>query len=216
MQPPVHSLFLSDFCYAAGMTDRDLHIEPERKPKPRRADARTLRQAALSYLQRYQSSKANLRRVLRQRLDRALLAYGPERTAGPEDIEVILDEYETAGLIDDSRYAENMADIWFHRGESVRAISARLSRKGVSSAVIEAAVGALKQNNPAADLQAAIALVRRRRLGPLRNPDKRADYFQKDLGVLARAGFTYHLARRVLEAGDALALDDLLEEALAR
>ncbi|MGA0392511.1 MAG: tannase/feruloyl esterase family alpha/beta hydrolase, partial [Rhodospirillales bacterium] len=86
------------------MTDRDLHIEPERKPKPRRADARTLRQAALSYLQRYQSSKANLRRVLRQRLDRALLAYGPERTAGPEDIEVILDECETAGLIDDSRY----------------------------------------------------------------------------------------------------------------
>jgi hypothetical protein len=46
----------------------------------------------------------------------------------------------------------------------------------------------------------------------MRPAEKREDYLQKDLAVLARAGFNYHLARKILDAEDNAALDDLLEE----
>src|SRR3546814_7265925 len=39
------------------------------------------------------------------------------------------------------------------------------------------------------ELAAAIAYARRRRLGPFRTPDARADRRDKDLAALARAGF---------------------------
>jgi len=47
---------------------------------------------------------------------------------------------------------------------------------------------------------AALALIRRRRLGPYRDSATRADFRAKDLAALARAGFSYDLARRVIEA----------------
>lgn len=194
------------------MAENELHVEPVNKSKPRSASAKALRHAAHNYLQRYPSSKANLRRVLRQRLDRAVHAYGPAQNGTREDIETILNECEAAGLIDDTRYANRMAEVWLARGESLRAIQARLSRKGVGGSIIDKTLSALKENNQNADLQAVVSLVRRRRLGPLRHPDKRADALEKDLGVLARAGFPYHLARRVLDAEDDAGLEDLLEE----
>ncbi len=59
------------------------------------------------------------------------------------------------------------------------------------------------------DLAAACALVRRRRLGPMRAKDLRDRHFVRDLGVLARAGFALDLARRVLACGGEAALDRL-------
>ena len=46
-------------------------------------------------------------------------------------------------------------------------------------------------------------------LGPYRTPDKRADFRDKDLASLARAGFGLDLARRVLRAKDVEALERL-------
>ena len=55
-------------------------------------------------------------------------------------------------------------------------------------------------------------IVSTRSISPGRISDQRDDYFKKDLGVLARAGFSYHLARRVLEVEDEDALQHLLED----
>jgi regulatory protein len=61
----------------------------------------------------------------------------------------------------------------------------------------------------AGDLAAACALVRRRRLGPLRPKELRERHFMRDLGALARAGFALDIARRVLACGGEAALDRL-------
>ena len=47
--------------------------------------------------------------------------------------------------------------------------------------------------------QAARAYAKRRRLGPYRRPDLRAAHRDRDLAALARAGFAYGLARRVID-----------------
>jgi regulatory protein len=63
------------------------------------------------------------------------------------------------------------------------------------------------------DLAAAVALVRRRRLGCFRTKAERSVRRERDMAVLARAGFGYDVARKVIEAGSEEALDELIAEA---
>ncbi|MBE7202875.1 MAG: RecX family transcriptional regulator, partial [Parafilimonas terrae] len=68
--------------------------------------------------------------------------------------------------------------------------------------IVTAALEAEQEAHPEEDSEeaAAWAYARRRRLGPYRLPDKRADYRERDLASLARQGFPYGLARRIVEA----------------
>ena len=54
------------------------------------------------------------------------------------------------------------------------------------------------RDEPGAELEAALTYARKRRLGPHRDAAKRAEYRQKDLASLARQGFSFDIARKVL------------------
>jgi len=91
------------------------------------------------------------------------------------------------------------------RGTSSRGVSAKLAAKGVPREVVESAMQAERDALPdgeaeAIEAQAAHAYAKRRRLGPHRRPDIRAAHRDRDLAALARAGFSYGLARRVVDA----------------
>ena len=105
-----------------------------------------------------------------------------------------------SGLIDDTRYAEARVATLRRRGGSARAIQAKLSAKGVDRATVAAVLEGGEEDD---EENAARAFARRRRLGPYR-PGERAPYRDKDLASLARAGFRFDVARRVIdeEAGD--------------
>jgi regulatory protein len=45
-----------------------------------------------------------------------------------------------------------------------------------------------------------VALARRRRLGPFRKAEARAEHRLRDLAAMARAGFAYALAEKVIDA----------------
>ncbi len=61
------------------------------------------------------------------------------------------------------------------------------------------------------DLAAAFTLARRRRLGPFRLA-AREENRQRDMAVLGRAGFSFEIARKIVEADDVAALEDELAE----
>ena len=65
-----------------------------------------------------------------------------------------------------------------------------------------------------AELAAAIAFARRRRLGPWRLPEQRPDRRLRDLAALGRQGFSGTLARKVIDAEDIEALERLLAESV--
>ena len=113
-----------------------------------------------------------------------------------------------SGLVTIAAFAAQMAESLLQRGVSSGGVRARLAQKGVASAHVTAALAALGPRG-ARDVAAACALVRRRRLGPLRTPAGREAYRERDLGTLARAGFSLDIARRVLACADADALDEL-------
>ncbi len=173
---------------------------------------KTLETAAFFYLQRYSSSAERLRRVLRRRVARAVMIgqadLDAETAAGW--IEAIIDRLRRAGVLDDARHAETRAVSLRRRGDSQALIARRLRAEGVDGDIIRATLDALAGDAPGADpdLSAAMALARRRGLGPYRaDPGERAARRDRDLAALARKGFPARVARAVIDAPDVAALD---------
>jgi regulatory protein len=172
-------------------------------------DENGLEQAALHYLERYTSSVAGLRRVLRRRIRRAARLTGGEEgaaniAAGDAMIEMVVARLTRTGLLDDGRYAEFRAGSLARRGGSLYVIRRDLMTRGVAAAQIDAALAALKretgvETNDETDLAAALALAKRRRLGPFRAASVRAANRMRDLATLGRAGFAFEIAKRVID-----------------
>jgi regulatory protein len=74
----------------------------------------------------------------------------------------------------------------------------------VPSEVAQELMTSRRQDEPNAELDAARAFARKRRLGPHREPDQRAQHRQKDLAALARQGFSFDTAKKALgtDGGD--------------
>jgi regulatory protein len=173
-------------------------MRPERRP-PRPVTPAFLERAALAYLECYASSAENLRRVLARKVARRCRLRGEDSATFDDPIDAIVARMLASGLVDDRRYAEGRVATLRRRGGSSRLIAARLAAKGVERATIAQALGG--DDPEAVEREAALALARRRRLGPYR-PEGRADFRDKDLAALARAGFRYDVARRIIDGSD--------------
>lgn len=177
------------------------------RPKPRKATPKSLENAAHYHLQRFASSSENLRRVLGRRVERSARAHDTDPAEGLAAIDEIIARFERAGLLNDAVYAAARAASLNRRGVSARAIHAKLREKGLAAEVIEAAIEALAKNHAEPEFAAAAAYARRRRLGPYRPPEARAERRERDLGAMARSGFGYDLSLRVIDAEDIDALE---------
>jgi regulatory protein len=175
---------------------------PPRPPTRERLHARALR-----YLERFAATEAHLRRVLLRRALRDAEALGLE----PAPIRCLVDEVVArvvaAGLIDDRLFAQARARRLVEGGRSPQRIRATLAAKGLGAEAVTRALERLGEEQGDVELAAAIAYARRRRLGPWRPADERAESQVKDLAGLARAGFSYRVARLVVDAKDPEALD---------
>lgn len=179
--------------------------DPDRPARvPRRVTPDTLRALAVAHLERYPCSSAHLRRVLHRKIRRSARHHGDDEAALITAAEAVITALQGGPLLDDARYAGAVAESLHRRGVSRRATAQRLRHKGVAPDEIEAAVAAV-----ADDLAAATRYARRRRLGPFDpDPVRRAERRSKHLAALARQGFDYDTARRVIDADDPDTLTD--------
>ncbi len=180
---------------------------------PRKISPSYLDNAAQYYLERYASSAENLRRVLYRKVWKSCAFHGTDEAEARGWVDDLVVRYVRAGLVDDALYAEGRARALFRRGVPPAMIRRRLQAKGVAPADIDAALAHLGEETANPDLAAAVALARRRRLGPWRGAEGRAERREKDLAALARAGFSYDTARAVIDAESEEALSERLAEA---
>ncbi len=169
---------------------------------PKKATAKHLENVALWYLQRFAASAHSLRRVLMRRVEKSARAHDTDREEGAAFVEDIVARFRQSGLLDDRVYAQGRALSLHRRGASTRGIRARLTAKGVGAGDIDAALAALRDETAEPDLAAAIAYARRRRIGPYRIRGDREEMRERDLAALARQGFGYDIARKVIETDD--------------
>lgn len=147
-----------------------------------------LETSAARYVERYGGTTKRLRTVLRRKVAKAARESELDVPALHAEIEEIVARYAASGLVDDAAFAASRASRLVRRGVSPSVIRGRLAGEGLDSGP---AIAAIEGD---VTLLAACALVRRRRLGAFRpaGPDA------KDLPRLARAGFPYAVAKRVL------------------
>ncbi|PKU26158.1 hypothetical protein CWS72_03260 [Telmatospirillum siberiense] len=179
------------------------YAEPMSKPRPpKRISKTSLENAALFYLERFSASAEGLRRVLMRRVERAARVFGDDPADGAVLVDDLVRRYQASGLLDDQRYAEGKSRSLLRRGCSPRAIRQDLARRGLEASVIDEALQGLAadlaEDAVTLDRAAAEAFVRRRRLGPHRPPDLRAQNRDRDMAALGRAGFSWEIARAVL------------------
>jgi regulatory protein len=165
-------------------------------------DAGSLYQSALYYLARYAATEAGLRRVLMQKIDRwARVQTDPDAAepviaAARAAIDGVVERLVQAGAVSDAAFAENRAKNLVRSGQSNRAIQGRLVAKGVSPDMARAA----SVSDPETELAAALVLVRKRRIGPYRMvEDADTAVRNKEMGLLARAGFSRDIAQQALD-----------------
>jgi regulatory protein len=150
---------------------------------------------ALAYVNRFGCTASKLTKHLNERVRKL----GGDENAAAWIAELV-ERYIGSGVLNDARFAENLAAQLNARGKSARAISQKLSLRGVSQQLSSELMTARREAEPDAELEAARTYVRKRRLGHLRDPEKRGEYRQKDLASLARQGFGFDIARQALGA----------------
>lgn len=178
-----------------------------RQPRPITRDY--LENVALWYLGRFAATAKGLETVLMRRVLRAARHHGSDPAEGAALIAAIIARYRDAGLLDDQAFAQARARTLHERGLPLRAIAQKLRHKGVSGADVDAALASLSEaqapadgrDSRALDRRAARAYARRRRIGPWRRADQRGAMRDRDLAALARAGFSYGIARETVDGG---------------
>jgi len=179
----------------------------EQRPSPPRPagappDAAKLREVAIAHLARFAATEAGLRRVLARRVDRWAREAGQQ---GQEDVAArataaraiaaeVAKRLAAEGAVDDKAFAASRARRLLRGGRSRRATLAHLREKGVDA---ETATAALPEGAEA-ELDAALAFCRRRRIGPFAVAEALPEARRKALGALARAGFGGAVAGRAL------------------
>lgn len=197
------------------MSDRKPSSKDSKPRVPRKITPGRLANIALHYLERYASSAQNLKRVLERRMFKASCFHEDMDTDEAKGwIDDLITRYQEAGLLNDLTYAETRARSLMARGTASRVIRMKLMEKGVDADTIDQALALLIDEHPEPELAAAIKLARRRRLGPYADPAKREEHKDKHLAAMARSGFSYDMAQRVIECDDKDELEDLLNPPL--
>jgi regulatory protein len=175
-----------------------------RSPRTERKqpDAAALHEAALAHVARYATTEVGLMRVLQRRIDR----WAREAAGDRDEIAAQIAELQRAargvvarlaasGAVNDVAFAASRARQLSRAGRSRRAVAAHLATKGVDADTARSAA----PDDPDSELAAALVLARRRRIGPFRTAEATDPAArQRELAVLARAGFAQPLAIRAL------------------
>ncbi len=193
---------MSDFSNKSNRTKR-------RKKIPRKLSVASIENAALYYLGRYATSSENLRQVLERKIIRASRHHDTNIKACNRFVGDLIQRYLENGILNDRMYAQAQAASMNRRGKSLRAIRSRLRQKALSGEIIDKAIEVLKNQVGTPDLPAAIAYARKRSLGPYRRNVKSQSILDKELAALARSGFSYSLALRIVKAKN---IDELESE----
>jgi regulatory protein len=168
-------------------------------------DRAWLERVAKDYLERYASTEANLRRVLRRRIRKE----GGDLEALDAIADDVVARLVAMGAIDDAAFVQARVRSLLRRGKAPPAIRQALLAKGARREQIDPVLAEVDDD---AKLEAAARLVRRRRFGPYHDdPRVRRERRTKELQALARAGFRYDEAARVLDLAETSLVEALLE-----
>ena len=156
-----------------------------------------LKDLAYSYLEKYSPSKQQLKVYLLKKYLTKI-----KGTKSKKEVTLIIDEIvtnlEKNKIVNDELYSDSKARMYLRRGYSLNKINQSLRHKGIDSKFIKQSLDKIKEDQIEPDFVSALKLCKRRRIGPVRPQANRELFYKKDMGILARGGFSFDLSKRVL------------------
>ena len=156
-----------------------------------------LKDLAYAYLEKYSPSKQQLKVYLLKKYLTKI-----KGTKSKREVSMIIDEIimnlEKNRILNDELYSDSKARMFLRRGYSLNKINQSLRNKGIDSKHIKHSIDKIKENEIEPDFVSALKLCKRRRIGPLRPEANRELFYKKDMGILARGGFSFDLSKRIL------------------
>tara|TARA_B100000214_G_C23727960_1_gene517439 strand:+ start:6 stop:566 length:561 start_codon:yes stop_codon:yes gene_type:complete len=157
-----------------------------------------LKDLAYSYLEKYNPSKQQLKIYLLKKYLTKI-----KGTKSKKEVSSIIDKIvhnlENNQLINDEMYSDSKARMFLKRGYSLNKINQSLRNKGIEDKFIKKSIDKIKEEKIEPDFVSALKLCKRRRIGAVRPQANRELYYKKDMGILARGGFSFELSKRVLD-----------------
>ena len=147
---------------------------------------------AIYYLSKYSSSKKNLEFILKKKI-RRLSDEKKIRFQLYNEINIIIEKLEKLNLINDQVFVESKIQSLQYQAKSKNYIKQYLLQKGIDKQLIEGQISLFYENNKNLEKENALKFAKKRNL-----LDKDQDY-QKKLSKLARAGFSYDIAKEILK-----------------
>jgi regulatory protein len=156
-----------------------------------------LKDLAYAYLEKYSPSKQQLKIYLLKKYLTKI-----KGTESKREVSVIIDEIlenlEKNRILNDELYSDSKARMFLRKGYSLNKINQSLRNKGIENEHIKNSIEKIKEDKIEPDFVSAIKLCKRRRIGALRPGSNRELFYKKDMGILARGGFSFELSKRVL------------------
>ena len=157
-----------------------------------------LKDLAYTYLEKYSPSKQQLKVYLLKKYLTKI-----KGSKSKKEVTSIIDEIvlnlEKNRILNDEMYSDSKARMFLRRGYSLNKINQSLRRKGIDDKYVKQSIDKIKENQIEPDFVSALKLCKRRRIGPLRPDENRELFYKKDMGILARGGFSFELSKKVLD-----------------
>ena len=157
-----------------------------------------LKDLAYAYLEKYNPSKQQLKVYLLKKYLTKI-----KGSKSKKEVSMVIDEIvqnlEKNKFINDELYSDSKARMYLRRGYSLNKINQSLKNKGIDDQYIKKSINKIKEDKIEPDFVSALKLCKRRRIGALRPGSNRELFYKKDMGILARNGFSFELSKKVLD-----------------
>lgn len=184
----------------------------KKQRKPKEPTSRWLRDQALRYLDRFATTAQKMHHHLYRKAQAGKLFFDIDEAELRIRIDLEIEKLVSSGFINDRGYAASKARVMSRQGKSFNQIRRKLMELDVSEEIQEAALAGLGDDIEAIDVRAAALYVRKRKFGPYKADGARKERWEKEMGSLARNGFSFSVASLVLS----LETIDLVEDLIIR
>ena len=157
-----------------------------------------LKDLAYTYLEKYNPSKQQLKVYLLKKYLTKIKGNKSKREV-TAIIDEIVSNLEKNKILNDEMYSDSKARMFLRRGYSLNKINQSLRKKGIEDKFVKQSIEKIKEDKIEPDFVSALKLCKRRRIGPIRPSNNRELFYKKDMGILARGGFSFDLSKRVLD-----------------
>lgn len=188
--------------------------QKKQTPKvPKKISDTYLHNSGLFYLEKYSASSGHFRTVMLRKVKRSCMHHKDQSyDACAIMVDNLVQKFVQSGLLNDDLYLQSMIRSYKRKGLSKRMIVQKLTQKKLDVDKINYFLDQFEQeNNGNSEIKSAVVFCRKKKLGAFATSENDK---QKELAKFGRAGFSFDVAKIILNMSKTQLEDILYSEHL--